>query len=350
MQSTARDFKHNVDARARRPATCRRRSAKLKVGFSERRRQAVERLPEFEALRDAARDIKDHALANLDFYLEAFERKVTALGGHVHWARDAAEARAHHRRALPRASARARSTKGKSMIAEEIGSTITSRRTASRRSRPISANTSSSSATSRRATSSRRRCISPRTRSPTLSASITASSASPSATDRAQRRWSPRRATCCAQKFLDADVGITGANFLVAETGSSIIVTNEGNGDLTQHAAQDAYRARQHREGRADARGCGGAAARAGALGDRPGISAYTTLIDRAQARRRPRRAGAVSRRPARQWPLRGARHRVPGHAALHPLRRLHEPLPGLSARSAAMPMAGSIPARSARC
>ncbi len=35
-------------------------------------------------------------------------------------------------------------------------------------------------------------------------------------------------------KFLAADVGITGANFLIAETGSSIIVTNEGNGDLTQ--------------------------------------------------------------------------------------------------------------------
>ena len=35
-------------------------------------------------------------------------------------------------------------------------------------------------------------------------------------------------------RFLAADVGITGANFLIAETGSSIIVTNEGNGDLTQ--------------------------------------------------------------------------------------------------------------------
>jgi L-lactate dehydrogenase complex protein LldF len=40
------------------------------------------------------------------------------------------------------------------------------------------------------------------------------------------------------QKFLAADVGITGANFLVAETGSSIIVTNEGNGDLTQSLAR----------------------------------------------------------------------------------------------------------------
>ncbi len=36
------------------------------------------------------------------------------------------------------------------------------------------------------------------------------------------------------EKFLGADVGITGANFLIAETGSSVIVTNEGNGDLTQ--------------------------------------------------------------------------------------------------------------------
>jgi L-lactate dehydrogenase complex protein LldF len=35
-------------------------------------------------------------------------------------------------------------------------------------------------------------------------------------------------------RYLEADVGITGANFLVAETGTSIIVTNEGNGDLTQ--------------------------------------------------------------------------------------------------------------------
>ena len=36
------------------------------------------------------------------------------------------------------------------------------------------------------------------------------------------------------QEFIAADVGITGANFLIAETGTSVIVTNEGNGDLTQ--------------------------------------------------------------------------------------------------------------------
>jgi L-lactate dehydrogenase complex protein LldF len=36
------------------------------------------------------------------------------------------------------------------------------------------------------------------------------------------------------EKYVEADVGITGANYLIAETGTSIIVTNEGNGDLTQ--------------------------------------------------------------------------------------------------------------------
>ena len=39
------------------------------------------------------------------------------------------------------------------------------------------------------------------------------------------------------QKYFEAKVGITGANFLIAETGSSVIVTNEGNGDLTQTLA-----------------------------------------------------------------------------------------------------------------
>ena len=45
-----------------------------------RRASAVAGLPEFERLRDTARDIKNHALANLDFYLEAYEAKLTEAG------------------------------------------------------------------------------------------------------------------------------------------------------------------------------------------------------------------------------------------------------------------------------
>ena len=49
--------------------------------------------------------------------------------------------------------------------------------------------------------------------------------------------------------FLAADVGITGVNFGVAETGTVVIVTNEGNGRLTTTHAAGAHRADRHREG-----------------------------------------------------------------------------------------------------
>ena len=55
--------------------------------FIAKRAAAAARLPEFDALRDSARDIKDHTLAHLDLYLEAYEAKVVAAGGHVHYAR-----------------------------------------------------------------------------------------------------------------------------------------------------------------------------------------------------------------------------------------------------------------------
>ena len=38
------------------------------------------------------------------------------------------------------------------------------------------------------------------------------------------------------EKFLTADLGISGANFLVAETGTLVIITNEGNGRLCTSA------------------------------------------------------------------------------------------------------------------
>ena len=62
-------------------------------GFIDKRRKAIDALPEFDALRDQARDIKDHTLAHLDLYLEAYEAKVIASGGHVHWAETAEDAR-----------------------------------------------------------------------------------------------------------------------------------------------------------------------------------------------------------------------------------------------------------------
>ena len=47
------------------------------------------------------------------------------------------------------------------------------------------------------------------------------------------RRWWRARGASCASEFLDADVGISGANFLLADSGAVCTVTNEGNAELT---------------------------------------------------------------------------------------------------------------------
>ena len=58
-----------------------------------KRARAVAEKADWQALRSAAARIKDEALENLGAYLEEFEAKCTAAGGTVHWAADAAEAR-----------------------------------------------------------------------------------------------------------------------------------------------------------------------------------------------------------------------------------------------------------------
>ena len=57
-----------------------------------RRAQVVGELPDWEALREAGRALKERVLRHLDDYLLQLESAVTAAGGTVHWARDAGEA------------------------------------------------------------------------------------------------------------------------------------------------------------------------------------------------------------------------------------------------------------------
>ena len=92
---------------------------RAKGGFVDHRRDAVEALPEFDQIRDASKDIKDHVLAHLDLYLEMYEKKVLENGGHVHWARTGDEASLLITQLCERVGAR-RVTKGKSMVSEEM--------------------------------------------------------------------------------------------------------------------------------------------------------------------------------------------------------------------------------------
>ena len=76
--ATSPAFKENAH-KALADAGLQRALARSGPSFIARRAAAVAALPEFETLRDTARDIKNHALANLDFYLEAYEAKVLAV-------------------------------------------------------------------------------------------------------------------------------------------------------------------------------------------------------------------------------------------------------------------------------
>lgn len=230
-QPTSPQFKAN-STKALADAQLQKALGNVRAGFIDKRAKAAAALPEFEALRDMARDLKNHTLAHLDLYLEAYEAKVTASGGHVHYARDAAEARAIITRLCRELGAKT-VTKGKSMLTEEIG---------------LNAHLEAEGIVPVE-TDLGEYIIQLRGEAPSH---IIAPAVHLNATqvegdfrrvhthlDKDRDLSQPVQLLTEArgvlrERFLAADVGITGANFLIAETGTSVIVTNEGNGDLTQ--------------------------------------------------------------------------------------------------------------------
>lgn len=204
----------------------------VRVGFIEKRSKAAAALPEFEALRDSARDIKNHTLAHLDLYLEAYEARVKASGGHVHFARTPEEANAIIIGICNERAAKT-VTKGKSMISEEIHLNDA---LIAANIEPVETDLGEYIIQLRGEIPSH--IIAPAVH---LNASQVEADFRRVHTHLAKDRDLSQPVQLLTEargilrdKFLASDIGITGANFLVAETGTSIIVTNEGNGDLTQ--------------------------------------------------------------------------------------------------------------------
>lgn len=231
MQSEALNFKQAARG-AIADANLRQALSNLETGFVAARSRAAAGLDEFEAMRDEAVELKNHILANLDFYLARFEERVVAQGGTVHFCATAEEAR-QTILGLCRDYGAKTVTKGKSMVAEEIALNPFLEANGVE---PIE--TDLGEYIIQLAEEPPSHIIGPAVHK-------TKEQVSDLFHEHHGKYGKTERLTepedlvneareVLRQKYFDADVGITGANFLIAETGSTIIVTNEGNGDLTQ--------------------------------------------------------------------------------------------------------------------
>ena len=225
------DFEKNV-AGALADKTLGAALARGREKFIGGRRTAKEALPEFDALSDQAREIKDHVLANLDHYLTRYEAAATQAGANVHWAATSEDARRIVLDICRDVDARS-VNKGKSMIAEEIGLNDFLDEHGVR---PVETDLGEYIIQLRHEPPSH--IIAPAVH---LTRGQVAETfrANHTGLDPARGLDEPPQLVAEArqilrQKYFEAEVGITGANFLIAETGSSVIVTNEGNGDLSQ--------------------------------------------------------------------------------------------------------------------
>jgi L-lactate dehydrogenase complex protein LldF len=227
MQTTSHAFKANARA-ALKDATLQQSLAFFKGGFTTKRLEAIAKLPEFEALRDAGIAIKRHALAHLDFYLERFAAQVEAQGGQVHWCATPEDGRKAVLRVL-RDFGAATVTKSKSMIAEELAlnpfleaNGIT----------PVE-------------TDLGEYIVQLADEPPSHILAPAVHKTKDQVADLFAKHHGRRRLSEATEmvaeareilrpRYLAAGAGITGANFLIAETGSIVLVTNEGNAELTQ--------------------------------------------------------------------------------------------------------------------
>jgi len=200
-------------------------------GFIAKRAKARAALPEFERLRDEASAIKDFTLDNLDVLLETFVERARAAGTKVHFAADATEANRIVADILGEARVRL-VAKGKSMISEETGLNAALERAGMEVVETdlgeyiIQLRNEKPSHIVAPAIHLSRREIEPAFRE--------AHTALPSDRKLVEKEdFVAEARAILREKFRTADAGITGANLLIAETGSTVLVTNEGNGDLS---------------------------------------------------------------------------------------------------------------------
>ena len=187
-------------------------------------------LPEYQELRTQANAIKKHTIENLDYYLEEFERNVEAHGGKVVYAKDGTEV-ADFVRALAKDRGARLIVKSKSMTTEEVDLNEGLEHQGLE-----AVETDLGEYIVQLAHERPYHIVAP-------ALHMTRYEVADLFTKRLNvpRETVIEKQTAIAravlrQKFLAADIGISGANFLVAGSGAVVLIENEGNIRLTTSA------------------------------------------------------------------------------------------------------------------
>lgn len=223
--SIAREFSAAADVRA--PDLRHRAVLKKATGTHDAAvSRCLTRFADWQEGRSRAAQVKWDAVNHLDRYLEEFERNVVANGGQVHWAEDAEQARQIIVQIARRAGAKS-AVKVKSMASEEIH---LNEALLAAGIRPVETDLGEYICQLRGETPYH--IVSP----------VMHLTKADIAGLFHERFGTPLEATAeeltavarqeLRREFLSADLGISGANFLVADTGMIALTTNEGNGRL----------------------------------------------------------------------------------------------------------------------
>jgi L-lactate dehydrogenase complex protein LldF len=210
----------------------RRALDRVATGFEVARLDRVaEATPEvWEDWRQQARDIKEHTIEHLDYYLDLLYTNVTAAGGHLHFAKNADQANeivAH----IAQTRGVKIATKSKSMVSEELGLN------------PVLEavgvevwETDLGEYIIQLAEETPSHLVAPALHKSKEDVAELFSEKLGIPYDEDIYHMAATAREVLRDKFMEADLGISGANFIVAETGTLVIITNEGNGRLTTSA------------------------------------------------------------------------------------------------------------------
>jgi L-lactate dehydrogenase complex protein LldF len=207
----------------------RRNLRKATTTIRAKRSRVVGELADWEQLRQAGKAIKDRVLSSLDDYLEQFEQAAIAAGARVHWARDAAEANAAVARVV-RAHGEREVVKVKSMVTEEIGlnDALAAEGVAA-------VETDLAELIVQLGHDRPSHILVPaihKNRSEVRELFLrTIDGVDTGLTDEPARLAGVAREHL-RRKFLAAKIGVSGANFAIAETGSLVVLESEGNGRM----------------------------------------------------------------------------------------------------------------------